>query len=112
MLELGVAGQEKPIIQHHGAIPAAGIHENQMPVGGLQHQNAAAGIFRLNSRLASNLASYRFSQQITDSLDTSGGIDISQHPLHGASLSRDICLGKIADHLPLAYIHLGAVIGV
>lgn len=24
VLELGVAGQEKPIIQHHGAIPAAG----------------------------------------------------------------------------------------
>lgn len=47
VLQAGLTGQEKAVVQDHRAAPVSHIQEDQMPVGGLQYQDPVSCIFRL-----------------------------------------------------------------
>ena len=111
MLEAGVAGQKQAVVQHHGAAPVGSIHEDEVAVGGLQHQQAVAGVFRFDGRFTGGLAPDCLAEEIAHTLDAGGGVHIAQHPLHGAGLDGDLSLAQIAYQLALSDVHLGTIIG-
>src|SRR5699024_5084239 len=105
MPEIGVTGQEHTVIQDHRAIPVIHIQKDNMLISRLQYHNPVPCILRLNGRFSCHLSSYSFSQQIADSFDPRGGLNISYHPLHSSGLNRHIRLAEIAHNLALPYIH-------
>ena len=111
MLEPGITRKEKTVIQDDGTAPVCGIHQNQMLVCRFQYQDAVPGVFRFDCGFAGNLAAHGFSEQVAHSLNTGGGIYVSQHPLHGSGLDGHISLAQVADHLTLTHIHFTAEIG-
>ena len=112
VLEAGLTGQEEAVVQHHRAAPVGGVHEDQIFIGGLQHQQAVAGVLRLDGRLAGDLAPDGLGEEVAHPLDAGGGVHIAQHPLHGAGLDGDLGLAEVTHQLALSHVHLGAVIGV
>ena len=82
-----------------------------MLVGRLQHQHTVTGVLRLDSGLASHAAPEGLAEQIAHALETSGGVDIANRPLHGAGLEGDLSLAEIAEDLAAADIHLRAEVG-
>ena len=111
MLQAGFAGQEQPVIQHHAAAPFRRVQQDQIFIGGLQHQKAAAGVFGLDGGLAGGLAPDGFAQKVADPLDAGGGVDVAQHPLHTAGLDGHGRAVEMTDQLALFDVHLGAVVG-
>ena len=78
-----------------------------MLVGGLQHQQAAAGILRLDGALTGDGAAHRLAEEVPDPLDAGVGPDIAEHPLHRPGLEGDAAgFGKVDDRLALAHLHL------
>ena len=111
VLELRLAGQEQTVVQHHAAVPLGGVQQDQMPVGGLQHQGAVAGVFRLDGSLVGDGGPQSLAEEIAHALDAGGGVDVARHPVHGTGLGGHVALAQVADHLTLADVHLVAVVG-
>ena len=57
--------------------------------GWLQYQNTVADIFRLDCRFTGHFSAECFSEQVSDSFNAGGCIDIADHPLHGSCLNGD-----------------------
>ena len=111
MLQVGVAGQKQPVVQHHRAAPVGGVQQDEVLIRGLQHQNPVAGILGLDDRFTAGLAPHGLAEQVAHALDAGGGVDVAQHPLHGAGLDGHIGPAQVADQLTLFDVHLGAVVG-
>ena len=76
-----------------------------MLIGRLQYHDPVSCILRLNSGFPCHLSSYGFSQEVADSFDPRGGLNVSHHPLHGPGLNRHIRLAQITHDLSLPHIH-------
>ena len=56
MFDLGIAGQEQPVIQNNAAVPLGQVQENDVLVGGLQHQYAVSSILGFDCGFAGDAA--------------------------------------------------------
>jgi len=111
VLQVGVTGQEQAVVQDDGTVPLQQVQQEDVLVGGFQHQQAVPGVLRLDGRLLGDRPSQGLAEKIPHPFDAGGGVDVAHHPLHGPGLEGDVCLAEVTDHLPPADMHGTAEIG-
>ena len=110
VLQGGVTGQKQAVVQYNGAVPLGDVYQQQMLVGGFQHQNAFAGVFRFDGGFSGDRTPQCLPQQVAHALDPGGGVYIAHSPLHSTCLQSHIGFAQITDHLPRPHIHGVAVV--
>ena len=86
VLQVGVTGQEQAVVQDDGTVPLQQVQQEDVLVGGFQHQQAVPGVLRLDGRLLGNRPSQGLAEKITHPFDAGGGVDVAHRPLHGSGL--------------------------
>ena len=98
------------IIQHNAAAPIGHINQQNVLVGGFQHQQTIAGVLRLDGGFTGDAATQSFAEQVADTLNAGSGIDTANSPLHCTGLQGDVCGADLTYNLALTNIHFVAVV--